>query len=491
MFSNLSLPEFQQLCQSAKRIALCKEIYADRLTPISIAEVFADELQEGVILESGFQKPGVGRYSMLAFGIVAQLCVTGETIEEYKFNQITKHHTPPLSALRQMISELACAGYPSSLEFIGGAIGFIAYDAIRFFENLPEHRGSDKDIPDMIFNFYNTYLIFDHTEQKLTIAVEVEVNDDAEKLYYQTEQRIKELLNRMSNEVRIENQAKSFTTADDLIETDMSDDEFIDLVKQAKQYIEAGDVFQIVLSRRFSKKFTAYPHHIYRALRKISPSPYMFFMPFKNMIILGASPETLINVRHGKARINPIAGTRKSSHYLNNELIEKDLLEDKKECAEHMMLVDVARNDLGSVCEPGTVKVTELKQIKHFSHVSHICSTVEGQLKKEKDAFDALVAAFPAATLVGAPKIRAMQIIDELEKTRRGLYGGAICRFDYHGHLDSCIAIRMALLKDGIATVRAGAGIVYDSNPQSEADETRHKAQAILEAIRLAEEGLI
>jgi anthranilate synthase component 1 len=259
------------------------------------------------------------------------------------------------------------------------------------------------------------------------------------------------------------------------------------LVERAKQYIVHGEAFQVVLSRLFKKPYTVSPFAIYRSLRSVSPAPYMFYLPIDNSVILGASPERLVSVQGKQVGINPIAGTRRRTAESDLDAITQDLLSDKKECAEHTMLVDLARNDLGSTCLPGSVKVSELMRVRHFSHVSHIASTVVGQLKTEKDALDVLAAVFPAGTLSGAPKIRAMEIIDELEVSRRGLYGGVICRIDNQGDLDSCIAIRMAVLQDGIATVRTGAGIVYDSNPQAEADETRQKAQGVLEAIRLAE----
>ncbi len=262
------------------------------------------------------------------------------------------------------------------------------------------------------------------------------------------------------------------------------------LVERAKQYIIEGDAFQIVLSRRFTQHYQATPFDIYRALRRISPAPYMFYIPTDDGVIVGASPEKLIKVRHNQVEINPIAGTRPRLQNNQDEIIETELLNNEKEVAEHMMLVDLARNDLGRVCAPKSVQVSDLLKVKHFSHVSHITSTVKGQLRDNMDALDALAAVFPAGTLSGAPKIRAMQIIDELETSKRGLYGGAICRLDHQGNLDSCIAIRMALLQDGKATIRTGAGIVYDSDPKSEANETRQKAQSVLAAIQLAEEEL-
>ncbi|MFN7097528.1 MAG: anthranilate synthase component I family protein, partial [Gammaproteobacteria bacterium] len=247
---------------------------------------------------------------------------------------------------------------------------------------------------------------------------------------------------------------------------------------------------QVVLSRRFTEKYTVSPFTIYQALCQISPAPYMFFIPLTDRVIIGASPERLIAVNQGTVSINPIAGTRRRDNSKTEQDIEQDLLSDSKEIAEHMMLVDLARNDIGAVCKPGSIVVEELLKVKHFSHISHITSLVTGKLERKYDALDALAHAFPAGTLSGAPKIRAMEIIDELETSRRGLYGGAICRLDYAGNLDTCIAIRMAILKDGIATVRTGGGIVYDSSPLAEADETRHKARNMLETIRIAQYGV-
>jgi len=326
------------------------------------------------------------------------------------------------------------------------ALGFLSYDAVRLFEEIPDRHQSNNpnQLPDMQFNFYKNIVKFDRQAQQAEL-----------------------------------------TSSSASITTDLSDQEFINLVEHAKSHIINGDIFQVVLSRKFTTPYTVSPKAIYNTLKKISPAPYMFYIPTDHGVIVGASPEKLISIHNNQVEINPIAGTRAKN---KPELeIETDLLGDKKEVAEHMMLVDLARNDIGASCKPGSVKIKELLKIKHFSHVSHIASTITGELREDKDALDALAAAFPAGTLSGAPKIRAMEIIDELETSRRGIYGGAIVQIDSNGNLDSCIAIRMAVLNNGIATVRTGAGIVYDSDPQSEANETRQKARGILEAIATAE----
>lgn len=326
------------------------------------------------------------------------------------------------------------------------ALGFLSYDAVRLFEAIPDRHKGPNQLPEIHFNFYKDILKFDRQRQKAEL-----------------------------------------TSSTASITTDLSDEEFMSLVEQAKNHIINGDIFQVVLSRKFTTPYSVSPMHIYETLKKISPAPYMFYLPTEHGVMVGASPEKLISVINKKVEINPIAGTRPRTQDKTDDQIAADLLGDKKEVAEHMMLVDLARNDIGASCKPGSVKIKELSKIKHFSHVSHIASTVTGELRDDKDALDALAAAFPAGTLSGAPKIRAMEIIDELETSRRGIYGGAIVQIDAEGNLDSCIAIRMAVLKNGIATVRTGAGIVYDSNPLSEANETRQKARGILEAIATAE----
>ena len=343
----------------------------------------------------------------------------------------------------------------------------------------------------MLFNFYQTTLLFDHQRHTLLISMVVEIDENPEQNYLDALRRIDALITKLStakdpNQALVPQNKKSDTP----VELDIHDDDFMHLIARAKDHIIAGDAFQIVLSRRFQKRYSSTPLDVYRALRRVSPAPYMFYFPVNNSMIVGASPEKFISVHQGEVAINPIAGTRPRTNKTRDQTITDSLLSDEKECAEHMMLVDLARNDLGVVCKPGSIKIKELLQVKHFSHVSHITSVITGQLRDDQDALDALAAAFPAGTLSGAPKIRAMQIIDELETSTRGMYGGIICRIDYQGNLDSCIAIRMAMLSEGLATVRTGAGIVYDSNPLSEANETRQKAQSILDALSFAEEGL-
>lgn len=491
MLQHLVLDDFLALAKTATRVAIFREISADRLTPIGIIESLKTEMLDGAVLESGLCHQDEGRYSYITFGKLAVFQVQNNIITQRIGHITTTHVGDPFVLLRQLLVSLACSTHAEARNFINGAIGFIAYDAIRLFEAIPDSHPSDTPFPEMLFHFYQNTLIFDHLKQKLHISITVNVAENPLQTYRDTEDQIATIISKITTRKPHSSASyslsKQHTTS---VEVDVADDAFISLVERAKQHIIEGDAFQIVLSRCFKTAYSASPFDIYRALRTISPAPYMFYLPTDFGILVGASPEKLISVRERQVEIHPIAGTRARLETSDDNVITETLLNDPKEVAEHMMLVDLARNDIGAVCEPGSVVVSELLQVKHFSHVSHITSVVTGLLRENLDAFDALAATFPAGTLSGAPKIRAMQLIDDLETSKRGMYGGAICRLDNLGNFDSCIAIRMAVLKDGIATVRTGAGIVYDSCPQAEANETRQKAEGVLQAIQYAEEGL-
>ncbi len=489
MMQQTSRETFLHHAENANRVAVFREMPLLHLTPSQVITHLSSELVDGAILESGFHTLDAGQISIIAFETIAQFSAKNQqTITKIGSNEVVSSHHP-LAILRDLLSSMQCAGQPKSHDFLSSAIGFLSYDAVRFFEDIPDRHLDTSNLPDILFNFYRTSLMIDHQRQTLLIHTVVDVGPDAVACYSAAQTQIDNILKKINQPLLSTTQPRTHCNIPHTnVALDINDERFIELIHQAKQYIVQGDAFQIVLSRCFKKNYSVTPLAIYQALREVSPSPYMFYLPYQDQTIVGASPEKMISVRNGEVTINPIAGTRKRSDTLHDKAIEQELLDDKKEHAEHMMLVDLARNDLGSVCKPGSIKIKELLAVKHFSHVSHITSEVIGQLQEGKDAFDALGAAFPAGTLSGAPKIRAMQIIDELETSRRGMYGGAVCRIDHLGNLDSCIAIRMAVLKDGTATVRTGAGIVYDSNPQSEANETRQKAQSVLDAIARAED---
>lgn len=491
MLQQLSLEDFLTLSQTAKRVAVHREIPADRLTPMMLVENLKNEMRDGILLETGLHDPNDEPCSLIAYGSIAQFSVQNKIVSQRIGDNITTETTHPLTVLRQLMSQLACVSKEEQVNFINGPIGFMTYDAIRLFESISDRHRSEDELPDMFFNFYETILRFDHHKQTLLISIAVEVGSHPEATYHYAQEKINSLLKKIKTLTPVsQSDSKRIRQKEISVNVDSNDQKFIESVERAKQSIIAGDAFQIVLSRCFRKNYTVEPFDIYRALRKTHPAPYLFYFPFKDSVIVGASPEKLISVRNRTVEVNPIAGTRQRKENTNDAELTTELLNDQKELAEHMMLVDLARNDLGAVCEPGSVHVRDLLHVKHYSYISHITSVVTGQLREDKDALDALAASFPAGTLSGAPKIRAMQIIDELETSKRGIYGGAICRLDYHGNLDSCIAIRTAVLKEGVATVRTGAGIVYDSNPLSEANETRQKAKGVLDAITFAEEEL-
>jgi anthranilate synthase component 1 len=491
MFKPLSPEAFCILSKTARYVMVSREIMADRLTPVGVAEQLSDEMREGVILERvSEQDDATEHYSLIAFGVMAQLTAEQGQVRQRIGDQETICCEHPFTVLRKLMADLNCAAQPHMPCLVNGAMGFCTYDAIRLFESIPDRHAADRELPEMQFNFYETTLLFDHQRHTLLICKVVETAGDPLQNYHDALGEIDALLGRISDFSGLKQTRSAKKTSDKPLKTDINDVEFMGLIERAKAHIIAGDAFQIVLSRRFQKQCSATPLDVYRALRRVSPAPYMFCLAVNHCIVVGASPEKFVSVQNGEVAINPIAGTRPRREKMNDQEIAFSLLSDEKECAEHMMLVDLARNDLGVVCQPGPIKIKSLLQVKHFSHVSHLASVITGQLREDQDAFDALAAAFPAGTLSGAPKIRAMQLIDELETSRRGLYGGMICRMDYQGNLDSCIAIRMAMLHDGLATVRTGAGIVYDSNPAAEARETRQKAQSVLDALSLAEEGL-
>jgi len=473
MTQPLTLDEFKMLAKNARRIAVFQEIPAGKLTPFIIYSLLNKAFKtEGVMLEDLHQRE-CARYSFICFESIASLMINNDDDSQ------------PLAALRDLQSKLVYSTRAEIADLITSAIGFITYDVVRYFETIPDRHAADPSLPILLFNFYALSITFDHEKQTILISTLVEVSGQPEQAYNQAQQKIISIIKLFSTSPHEADSPIEKKTASP-IDVDTSDLDFMRMVEKAKDYIIRGDAFQIVISRCFKRNYSVSPLEIYNTLRRVSPAPFMFYFPTETSVIIGASPERFIRVHNKQVTLNPIAGTRKHTGERTDEAITDDLLNDKKELAEHMMLVDLARNDVGAVSDPGSVQVSELLHVKHYSHISHITSTVTGKLQKKYDALDAFAAAFPAGTLSGAPKIRAMQIIDELETSRRGLYGGAICRLDSLGNFDSCIAIRMAVLKNGIATIRTGAGIVYDSNPAAEAQETHQKARSMLDAIAQA-----
>lgn len=493
MFNILSYDEFSTLAQQHRRIAVYQEISGDRITPIHIYQALQKRMRGATLLESSPREKHLGRYSFLGFHPLAEIRSKGQQVTIQDNGQPIRQTAHPLDVVRDYQKRLGAATSHRLSGFVGGMAALVAYDAIRLFERIPDRHLDDLQTPDLTFKFYRDNITFDHQSGTVVLSTTVEVNGNARAAYDTARERLAELrADIFAAPVSADDDLsrEPQTALDDAVETDMDDDTYARLVEQARHYIRQGDIFQVVPSRQFRRRYQAKPFDIYRALRICSPSPYMFYVDQGSYAVAGASPEKLISVRDGIVETCPLAGTRPRGEGDQDLRYEQDLLADEKETAEHMMLVDLARNDVGRVAVPGSVTVSQLKAVQRFSHVMHLSSTVQGRLRPDLDVLDALAVSFPAGTLSGAPKIRAMEIIDELEQSRRGLYGGGVCIVDSHGNLDSCIAIRMALLKDGLATVRTGAGIVYDSDPHREAEETRHKARSVLEAIALAEGGL-
>ncbi|OGV31887.1 MAG: hypothetical protein A3E88_07610 [Legionellales bacterium RIFCSPHIGHO2_12_FULL_35_11] len=500
----MSVDDFANLAKSAKRIAVYKEIPGDKLTPTNVFLALKDKVKDVILLESSLKEKNLGRYSYFCFDPIAIIKSYGQKIQIEQDGQVSIIEGNPFTILREFQKDLSCKVNHSLAGFAGGMVGFLSYDAIRLIESIPNKNQDIDNIPDILFRFYRNHITFDNQTGKVVITTVVLVNDEPLDAYNNAMSEIdmicKDLFAFSGNKQEI------FTNHEfplSKLNVDISNEKYITMVNKAKEYIVNGDIFQVVLSRKFSVQVNATPFDIYRSLRFTNPSPFMFYIEDDDYAIVGSSPEKLISINNRtesssseslefRTRSNkiiescPLAGTR-ARGILDDDLLAEDLLNDPKEVAEHMMLIDLARNDLGKVATPGSVKVTKLKEVEKYARVVHISSTIQGELRDDKDVFDAIQAAFPAGTLSGAPKIRAMELIDELEGSRRGIYGGMICGVDAHGNLDSCIVIRTAVIKNGYASVRAGAGVVYDSNPEAEANETFYKAKATLEGILSAE----
>ncbi|MCB1084894.1 MAG: anthranilate synthase component I family protein [Chlamydiia bacterium] len=492
MFNKLSFEDFHQLSLAHKRVALFQDFSADLLTPMGAVQSLKKEFQSVVLLESGEQEALVGRYSHIGFNPVCEIRANGFEIHVKSSEGEESLNGDPFAILRKLRLKYSCGSALPLKGFCGGAAGYLAYDAIRYFEDIPDKNIKSREFPDLFFQFYNQSITFDHVKGQVEIVVIVDATGDLKQVYNDGCKQIELLYKKISSAPSLEMKQRQTFDLTEEVKVIPDDASFTPLIEKAKAYIHAGDAFQIVLSRRFEVQTSAPSFDLYRVVRHLTPSPYMFYFSVPDFALVGASPEKLVSVRGRQLETIPLAGTRPRGKDVEEDLrLEEELLNDPKEVAEHMMLVDLGRNDLGAVSKPGTVKVEKLKFIQRFSHVMHIASLVRGELRSELDALDALKATFPAGTLSGAPKIRAMEIIDELESTRRGPYGGAICFLDNQGNLESCIGIRMATLKEGKAVVQTGMGIVNDSIPSAELEETRAKARGMLAAIQAAEEGIL
>ena len=443
---------------------IIEEIEGDTLTPISIYQRLTG--RKKFLLESSLKHENSGRFSFIGAEPFMELIGNGDTSKIKKGNDTENVLEKPLEVLKKLLPKSSTKQEPL-FPFIGGAVGYVSYDSIRQYENIGEIPNDELQTPDVHFLFFEVLVVFDHLEQKVYLVASPQKNGSSlEELQVQLTKTKHEITNATPDEVAKEVSLSSFQAA-------MPKQEFIDNVQRAKTYIEEGDIFQVVLSQRLKAQIEGDPFSLYRKLRVKNPSPYMYYFDFDGYSIAGVSPESLIKVKGRQVITNPIAGTRpRGKSAEEDETLAKDLLADEKELAEHKMLVDLGRNDLGRVCEFGTVQVTKFLTIEKYKHVMHLVSEVEGVLVEDFSPLDALTSCLPAGTVSGAPKIRAMEIINEMENCKRGIYSGAIGYVSGNGNLDFALTIRTMVIKGNEAYIQAGAGIVYDSVPEKEYEET-------------------
>ncbi|MDG5816271.1 anthranilate synthase component I [Chitinispirillales bacterium ANBcel5] len=485
-------PTFEEVKKAscgANVIPICKTILADTETPVSTwLKLFSSD-KYSFLLESVSGGDTVARYSFLGGNPFATFSASGEN---WVYESSTKRETgngDPVTALRKHFAEYKVTASGAIPRFSGGAVGYFAYDSIRFKENIPDKNDKKDPLYDIFFGFYRDIVAFDNRENRLLLISNIVLENncsDIKREYENAILSIEKMEQRLINGT-VDSSIIIGKSGD--IKSNVLKEEYEDAVEKCREYIRAGDIFQVVLSQRFSVEVEAKPFDLYRILRVVNPSPYMYYLNLDDTSVIGASPEMLVRVEDGKVETRPIAGTRRrgESEARDEELI-KDLKSDPKEIAEHVMLVDLGRNDVGRVSNYGTLKIDDMMHIEKYSHVIHLVTNVSGELKNGCDAFDALFSCFPAGTLSGAPKIRAMEIIDELENVKRGLYGGALGYIDFNGNMDTCIVIRTILYHNGKAYIQAGAGIVADSVPQKEYQETVDKASALFSSIKRAAE---
>jgi len=486
-----SFEEFKELARRGTFVPVCKEMVADLLTPVSAFLKIAEHADYAFLLESVEGGEHVGRYSFL--GKDPFLILTsrdGRTIID-RAGSTSESDRPFVDTLRRLMADYRSPFVPDLPRFTGGAVGYFGYGASSWFEPVLGDLGkSDDGANQAAFMVFDTVLAFDHVRHRILIIANARItaDDDLESLYQFACAKIQFLERELERGLSHERRAGDGALE---VRSSYTREGFEEHVRTAKEHIAAGDIYQVVLSQRFEADVTVEPFTVYRALRHVNPSPYMYFIRMGGVSVVGSSPEMLVRVEGARVETHPIAGTRPRGRNPEEDMrLGEELKRNEKERAEHVMLVDLGRNDVGRVCKYGTVRVPQFMGLERFSHVMHLTSIVEGQLADDRDRLDALVSCFPAGTVSGAPKVRAMQIIRELEPIPRGLYAGAVGYVDFAGNLDFCIAIRTIIMSNGKAWAQAGAGIVIDSNPTAEYEETRDKARALLKALELAQQGL-
>jgi anthranilate synthase component I len=498
-----SLDEFQQVAKGAELVPVYRRLVSDSLTPVSAFHRI-DEGRCACLFESVIGGEKVGRYSFLAVDPYLEIEAYDKRVTVNSYSGVSASGAPllqtrqfdsddPLTDLRELIESVKAVHNPELPPFIGGAVGYAGYDTVRYVEDLPNAPEDDRQAPDLAFAFYDQMVVFDHVTKTIVVVAMAHLDEngtDPEAAYRKAAKRVNRIVDRLSADGVSLHPIDIDTSGETNLPwtSNFSQDEYENAVEKCVDYIRAGDIFQVVLSQRLQVPISSHPFEIYRTLRVVNPSPFMFYVRTPSVTLVGSSPEIMVRVVDGLATTRPLAGTRpRGADPEEDERLAVELLADPKERAEHVMLVDLGRNDIGRIAEYQTVELTDVMTIERYSHVMHITSNVNGQLAEGQTAFDALQSCLPAGTVSGAPKVRAMEIIDEFEPHRRGPYAGAVGYFDFNGNMDTCIALRTLVIQDGKAYVQAGAGIVADSVPTNEYEETLNKARGLLKAIEITE----
>ncbi len=470
-----------------------ERLSADLLTPVSAFLSLRRDARHAFLLESVEGGEKLARYSFLGANPYRVVRATGEQVEVTEADGSAQ--TPEgdvFTVMARLMDAYQEVDMPDLPRFTGGAVGYLGYDTVRLIEHLPDAPPDDLHLPDAVWAFYETVAAFDHVRHQLVLMASafIDPGTDLRAAYDEARTRLNRLETQLSQPLT--EHPPPVQLAGEGLTSNFEQSAFEAAVEQAKEYIYEGDIFQVVLSQRFALPFRGDRFNLYRALRQVNPSPYLFYLDFDDFALVGSSPEVLVRAEDDHAEVLPIAGTRpRGTTPDEDEALADELLADPKERAEHLMLVDLGRNDLGRVCRFDSVEVDRYAYIERYSHVMHIVSSVTGELEPNQSPMDVLAACFPAGTVSGAPKVRAMEIIDELEPTRRGIYAGAVGYVDFSGTIDTCIAIRTMVVRDGTAYVQAGAGIVADSDPATEYEETRNKAAALHQAMHVAAQDLL
>lgn len=502
-----SFDRFSNLAQDADFVPVYRRLVSDALTPVQAFKRI-DHSQAACLFESVIGGEKVGRYSFLASNPFLTIEARGNrvTISRARGNSATAEtdwdvekldSKNPLEVLRQSVQQMRVADVEELPPFIGGAIGYAGYDTVRYVENLPNAPQDDRQLPDLWFALYDHMIVFDHVQKTVIVLTLANVQDkSADALQHSFDEATQRLamlvdqLDQPSGDLRLADVDVSGELSLDY-SSNLTQSEFEDSVRKCVEYIRAGDIFQVVISQRLETELQVPPFELYRTLRVVNPSPFMFYLRTPETTLVGSSPEVMVRVIDRTVTVRPLAGTRpRGETEAEDDQLAEELLADPKERAEHVMLVDLGRNDVGRVAEYGTVEISDVMVIERYSHVMHITSNVNGELREGCDSFDALAACLPAGTVSGAPKVRAMEIIDELEPNRRGPYAGAVGYIDFAGNMETCIALRTVVVQNGTAYVQAGAGIVADSVPATEYQETLNKARGLLKSIEITQKRI-